>query len=100
MHSTICGDIEFFQTGLYHIKVLGNVRPELWDYFDGETHEVITDPPGQVTTSMILHVRDQAELTGLLTMLYNWGLVLLSVKKDGFEDSKRISECQPKSKNQ
>ena len=88
MHTTVNQDIEFSEPGFYHIKVLGSVRSELWDYFEGETEAVITAETGKVTTSLSLHVRDQAELTGLLTMLYNWGLVLLSVTIEVFPEEK------------
>lgn len=75
-------ELEFSQPGIYHIQVIGNVPSELWDYFEGETDQVSSDVNGRVTTTLKMHVRDQAELTGLINMLYDWRLVLVSVTMD------------------
>ncbi len=82
MSQTLDKEIKFSQPGNYHIQVLGSVPPALWDYFEGETDQVSTDENGNVTTTLKMHVRDQAELTGLINMLYDWRLVLISVKMD------------------
>ena len=82
MAHTLDKEIKFSEPGNYHIQVLGSVPAELWDYFEGETDQVSEDQNGKVTTTLKMHVRDQAELTGLINMLYNWRLVLLSVKMD------------------
>ena len=82
MSQTLDKEIKFSQPGNYHIQVLGSVPPELWDYFEGETDQVSADENGNVTTTLKMHVRDQAELTGLINLLYNWRLILLSVKMD------------------
>lgn len=73
----------FINPGLYRIQVQGKVSQELWDYFEGETGLISCDANGQVITDLKLRVRDQAELIGIINMLYNWRLVLLSVKMDG-----------------
>lgn len=69
----------FINPGLYRIQVQGKVRQELWDYFEGETALISCDLDGQVTTDLKIRVRDQAELIGLINMLYNWQHDLLSV---------------------
>jgi len=73
----------FINPGIYHIQVQGKVSQELWDYFEGETGLISCDADGQVTTDLKVRVRDQAELIGLINMLYNWRLDLLSVKMEG-----------------
>ena len=83
MAHTLDNDIKFSQPGIYQIQVLGNVPPGLWDFFDGETDCISIDKNGKVTTTLKMHVRDQAELSGLINMLYDWRLVLLYVKMEG-----------------
>ena len=82
MSHTLDKEIKFSEPGNYHIQVLGSVPPMLWDHFEGETDQVSADERGNVTTTLKMKVRDQAELTGLINMLYNLRLVLLSVKMD------------------
>ena len=86
MAQTLNKEIKFSHPGNYQIQVLGSVPPKLWDFFNGETDQVSEDGDGKVTTSLKIYVRDQAELTGLINMLYEWRLVLLSVRMDGFID--------------
>jgi hypothetical protein len=81
--SALHKEIKFSQPGIYHILVFGNVPSDLLDYFEGEVEEVTQHSNGNVEVSLIIHVRDQAELTGLINMIYNFRLVLLSVKVDG-----------------
>ncbi len=83
MAHTLDNDIKFSQPGIYQIQVLGSVPPELWDFFDGETDRISIDKNGKVTTTLKMHVRDQAELSGLINMFYDWRLVLLYVKMEG-----------------
>ena len=83
MSQTLNPEIKFSNPGIYHIQVLGNVREELWDYFEAEIDLVSGEKNEQVSTSFKIHVRDQAELTGLLNMLYEWRYVLLAVKIEG-----------------
>ena len=91
MSHTLHPEIKFSNPGIYHIQVLGNIRQELWDYFEGEIELVSGEKNEQVTTSFKIHVRDQAELTGLLNMLYEWRYVLLAVKIEG-----HIEDTAPK----
>ncbi len=75
------GEIRFSGSGIYHIKVLGEVSREIWDYFNGEIDQ-IKKKNGQVITSLKIHVHDQAELAGIIKMLYDWQRVLLLVKRE------------------
>ena len=74
-------DIKFSGPGTYHIRVMGEVDHEIWDYFSGEMEQK-KDQKGQLTTSLKIHVQDQAELSGLIKLLYEWQLVLLLVKRE------------------
>lgn len=73
-------DILFSTPGDYRIEVLGKVDPDIWDYFEGGIDEVKEDKNGRVTTSIRVHVLDQAELSGIINLLYDERLVLLCVK--------------------
>ena len=75
-------EIKFSGPGIYHIKVMGEVSHEIWDYFNGET-EQIKNLNGQVITSLKIHVRDQTELAGLIKMLYDWHVILVLIKMEG-----------------
>jgi len=90
MTKKILDKIKFSNPGIYHIQVLGNVSDEIWDNFEGETEQVKEDDKGQVTTLLKIYVRDQAELSGLIHMLYDWQLVLLSVKMEGHIENKAL----------
>lgn len=83
MAHTFYPEIKFSNSGIYYIQVHGHVRQEIWEYFEGNVDQVIKDRSGQEKTTLKVHVRDQAELTGLINMLYDWRLVLLSVIMDG-----------------
>ncbi len=72
-------EINFASPGIYNIQVLGTVGEELWDYYDGKAVEVIDDVSGKLRTSLLVRVQDQAQLSGLIKLLYEWRLVLLSI---------------------
>lgn len=76
-------EIKFNNPGIYYIKVLGNIQSELLGHFEGEIVQVKEGENGQLISSLKINVRDQAELSGLINMLYDWRLVLLSVEMDG-----------------
>ena len=76
-------EIKFSNPGNYLIKVLGNVRSELLEHFEGEIVQVSEDENGKLISSLKINVRDQAELSGLINMLYEWRLVLLFVEMEG-----------------
>ena len=88
---TLQKETKFCIPGIYHVQVLGNLHQELLDYFEGEIELVSGEKNEKVTTSFKIHVRDQAELTGLLNMLYEWRYVLLAVKIEG-----HIEDTAPK----
>ena len=88
MPDKIVKKINFSSPGIYHIRVLGKVCSEIWEYFDVETEQVTEDKKEQVITSLKIHVRDQAELSGLIATIYSWHLVLLSVQvEESYEDT-------------
>ena len=66
----------------YRIEVLGKVGPELWDYFQGEVEGTSQDKNGMISTSLIIRAQDQAELAGVINLLNNWRLVIVSVIRD------------------
>ncbi len=78
-------NMPFSNPGHYRIEVLGKVNEGFWDYFEGVTNEVKEDKYGRVTATLSVHVRDQAELSGLINMLHDWRLVLLSIRVDDLE---------------
>ncbi|MEZ5199673.1 MAG: hypothetical protein R2764_25815 [Bacteroidales bacterium] len=86
MTDTIINEIKFSNSGVYQIRVLGKVCPEIWDYFQGEIVRISECKSGQIYTLLKVYVRDQAELSGLINILYNWHLVLLSVKIEGMAE--------------
>ena len=73
--------IKFSGPGIYHIEVMGDVSHEIWDYFNGETKQIMEDD-GEVITFLKVQVRDQAELAGIIKLFYDWQLVLLLVKRE------------------
>lgn len=85
-------EIKYTQPGSYHLRVLGSIPTQLWDYYEGKTDQVIVDKNKNVITTIKMHVRDQAELSGLINMLYNFRLVILSVKLDGIDEDKEINQ--------
>ena len=83
MADKIIDKISFSSPGIYRIEVLGKIGQDLRENFEIETEQVKVDEKGKVITSLKIHVRDQAELSGLICTLYNWQLVLISVQIDG-----------------
>ena len=79
-------DLSFSNPGDYRIQVLGKVDEGIWECFEGETEEIGEDTGGRVTTTLSVHVRDQAELSGLINTLNDWRLVLLSIKVNDMTD--------------
>lgn len=80
MSDVLQNKIQFSNPCHYYLQVLGNVHQDLWDYFEGEIEDVEEDENGRVITSLSVYVRDQAELSGLINMLYDSRHVLLLVK--------------------
>ena len=75
-------EIRDLQRNRYRIEVLGKVRPEVLDHFDCEIDRITEDKTGAIVTSLLVHVRDQAELTGVINLLNNWRLLIVSVNRE------------------
>jgi hypothetical protein len=74
--------IRDLQRNHYRIEVLGKVRPEVLDHFDCAIDRITEDKTGEIVTSLLVHVRDQAELTGVINLLNNWRLFIVSVNRE------------------
>jgi hypothetical protein len=46
--------MQFSKPGIYHIQVLGNVREELWDYFEAEIELVSGEKNEQIVSDDLL----------------------------------------------
>ncbi|GAB2487499.1 hypothetical protein GCM10027164_16130 [Algoriphagus taiwanensis] len=72
---------KFSYPGLYSIRVSGKIQKDLLEYFQGIEKSVVeVNDTGNSITHLAINIRDQAELIGLLNMLYEWQHVLISVK--------------------
>ncbi len=80
MSDTFHKKIKFSEPGTYRLEVQGKVHPEVWNHFEGKTYGETMDSEGHITTTLNLHVRDQAELSGFINMIHDWRLVLLSIR--------------------
>ena len=69
------------ESGRYRIEVVGKVGTELWDYFEGEVEGIFEGKNGVTSTSLLIRAQDQAELAGVINLLNNWRLVILSVNR-------------------
>jgi hypothetical protein len=58
---------------------LGNLCGDILDHFEGVVDNVEDIGEGKVSTSIIVNVRDQAQLCGIINILYDHRLVLISV---------------------
>ena len=67
----------------YRIEVLGKVSPDIWDHFEGEFEGTSKDKNGIISTSLLIRAQDQSELAGVINLLNNWRLVIVSVNRDG-----------------
>jgi hypothetical protein len=70
------------QSAQYEIRVQGNLKADLRDWFQGESQQRFEEKSQHAsvgTTVIIGIVADQAALFGLLMHLRDLGLVLLSV---------------------
>lgn len=92
MTNNSLNEISFSNPGIYRIDVLGNILLNLFNHFDGEIGQVIEDENGMIITSLKVRVRDQAELSGLINMLYNLRLVLLSVNVERCSKNKNHNQ--------
>ena len=72
---------EFDDQSIYHITVKGSLDQEWSDWFDG----FAINPQPDETTLLAGPVADQAALHGLLAMIRDLGLPLLSIRRIGDE---------------
>lgn len=82
MPNKVQKEIRVPELNRYRIEVLGTVRPEVLDHFDCEIDRITEDKTGEIVTSLLVHVRDQAELTGVINLLNNWRLLIVSVNRE------------------
>lgn len=72
-------NIQFSGPGTYQITVLGNIGEDMLELFEGVVDKVEDIGEGKVSTSIILNVLDQAQLCGIINILYDHRLVLISL---------------------
>lgn len=70
----------FHRPGTYCICVQGVVSDNWSDYLQGMDIEIDRTKDNQATTTLTGELVDQAALLGVLNVLYNWHLPVLSVK--------------------
>jgi len=58
---------------------LGNIGEDMLELFEGVVDKVEDIGEGKVSTSIILNVLDQAQLCGIVNILYGHRLVLISL---------------------
>ena len=58
---------------------MGNLCEDILDHFEGVVCNVEDIGEGKVSTSIIVNVLDQAQLCGIINILYDHRLVLISV---------------------
>ncbi|WP_100626942.1 hypothetical protein [Algoriphagus formosus] len=71
--------IQFSGPGTYRIRVLGNIGKNMLDLFEGIVESVDDIGEGKVSTSIIVNVLDQAQLCGIINILYDHRLALISL---------------------
>lgn len=74
--------IQFSGPGTYRITVLGNIGGDLLDLFEGVVERVEDIGEGKVSTSIVVNVLDQAQLCGIINILHDHRLVLISLIRD------------------
>lgn len=62
----------------YEIRIEGQLNPDWSEWLDGMTITLLEDSQTLLSGPLV----DQAALLGLLTKLHNFGLLLLSVKRN------------------
>ncbi len=83
MNDKMMNEINISSPGIYQIQVLGEVCREIWEHFEGETEQIKKDKNGQLISFIKVHVHDQAELSGIIKLLYDWNHVLIKVRREG-----------------
>jgi hypothetical protein len=80
------GKAQFEKPGKYQITVQGSLGHSWSDRLAGMHITAGSDENGAPTTDLIGHLRDQAQLSGVLNSLYELHLPILSVKWLGSEN--------------
>ncbi|WP_252740486.1 hypothetical protein [Robiginitalea marina] len=75
-------NIQFSGPGTYRITVLGNIGEDILERFEGVVERVEDKGEGRVSTSIIVNVLDQAQLCGIINILYDHRLVLISLIRE------------------
>ncbi len=70
----------FYRPGIYCIRVQGVVSDNWGDYLQGMDIEIDRTEDGMTATTLAGELVDQAALLGVLNVLYNWHLPVLSVE--------------------
>jgi hypothetical protein len=73
--------IPFDQPSTYQISVQGRIDPTMSDLLGGMTISPDTMEAGHTVTTLCGELCDQASLAGVLNMLYEMHLTVLSVKR-------------------
>ena len=76
--------IPFDRPANYQISVLGRIDPTMSDLLGGMTISPDTMEAGHTVTTLSGELVDQAALAGVLNMLYELHLTVLSVKRMEF----------------
>lgn len=79
MSVSIHKQIKFYEPGNYRLQIQGSVPSDFWNFFEGRVEKVASGRNGMVRTTLELHVRDQVELSGIINLIHDRRLVLLSI---------------------
>ena len=72
--------IKMYQPARYRIKVYGAVDKRWFAYYDNMVLEKENEEEGRPLTTITGQVTDQAALLGILNLLYDMQLPLISIK--------------------
>jgi hypothetical protein len=86
------------QPARYKIVVSGQVKAKWSDWFNGMLIECGTSSGQDTTTTLSGIVQDQAALRGLLTKIWDLGLVVIAVERSSHdrssnEQTSQASQC-------
>ena len=73
--------IPFDLPAIYQICVLGQIVSTLSDHLEGMTFSQVNDEAGHTVTTLEGELRDQTALAGVLNILYELHLTVLSVQR-------------------
>ena len=73
-------DLSFEKPGKYRINVLGKLAASWSERLGGMVITTSTTQDGQTVSSLVGHLRDQAQLSGVLNSLYDLHFPILLVE--------------------